>query len=617
MSFAEASVAEPLSCVLNGQEQARVGGGQTVVVVGAGPTGCLHVRLARARGAARVLLIELNPWRLELAAGLVAPDEAIAADGTGNVEAVRTLTEGGGADVVIVAAGSGKAQEDALRMAARRGTVSFFGGLPKDARPSPATPTSSTTGRSASSAPTAPAPTTINLSTCYTVLLPDSTIPEGNMDVGYARVSSLDQDPQLQINALERAGAWPIVQEKVSGVAKARPVRDEVLRMAKPGDTITVWKLDRWGRSVTDLLEVIDNLVQRGVRFRVLTQPIDTSSAFGRMQLTLLAAFAEFERSLIIERTMAGRQRRLDEGKHPGGPALYGFKKDHVTVIESEARLLREGAKRVLEGEPLNRIVDDWNKRGLRTRAGSRWQVKTLRRILANPWVVPILGEDTARELIRIFNQPDRQRLGRPADHLLSGILSCSRCEQPMYGIRTQQRDGTKRPVYVCRKAGAGGRFAGCGSMVIGMDRVDAWAEEAFIAAVVSDDFAQALDRRQAELLAGEVTAQDLDDWRREIEELELVMPTRFGTPDMKRRHDDLRRMVDQATARLLAQPDLQALVDLPKSESKLRARWAAWTMAEQRVWLRRLVERIEVKPATTRGRGSDVESRLKPVWKF
>ena len=93
---------------------------------------------------------------------------------------------------------------------------------------------------------------------------------------------------------------------------------------------------------------------------------------------------------------------------------------EHQTqqVIAAKARLLREGAKRVLEGEPLNRIVDDWNKRGLRTRAGSRWQVKTMRRILANPWVVPILGEDTARELIRIFNQPDRQRLGRPAEGL-------------------------------------------------------------------------------------------------------------------------------------------------------------------------------------------------------
>ena len=132
LSFAEASLAEPLSCVINGQELARVGEGQTVVVVGAGPIGCLHVRLARARGAARVLLVERSARRLALAAALVAPDEAVEADGTGTVAAVRELTGGRGADVVVVAAGSGEAQEDALRMAARRGTVSFFGGLPKD-----------------------------------------------------------------------------------------------------------------------------------------------------------------------------------------------------------------------------------------------------------------------------------------------------------------------------------------------------------------------------------------------------------------------------------------------------------------------------------------------------
>jgi len=132
LSFAEASVAEPLSCVINGQEQAGVGEGQTVVVVGAGPIGCLHVRLARARGAARVFLVELSRRRLALAAGLVAPDQAIAAGDSGTVEAVRKLTGGRGADVIIVAAASGRAQEDALQMAARRGTVSFFGGLPKD-----------------------------------------------------------------------------------------------------------------------------------------------------------------------------------------------------------------------------------------------------------------------------------------------------------------------------------------------------------------------------------------------------------------------------------------------------------------------------------------------------
>jgi len=131
LSYAEASVAEPLACVLNGQEHAGVGQGDTVVVVGAGPIGCMHVRLARARGAERVFLIELSKQRLDMAAELVRPDESISAEGD-TIGAVRELTGGRGADVIITAAASGKAQEDALQMAARHGRVSFFGGLPKD-----------------------------------------------------------------------------------------------------------------------------------------------------------------------------------------------------------------------------------------------------------------------------------------------------------------------------------------------------------------------------------------------------------------------------------------------------------------------------------------------------
>jgi L-iditol 2-dehydrogenase len=133
VGFAEASVAEPLACVLNGQELARIGAGDDVVVVGSGPIGCLHVRLARSRGAARVFLVELNRERLERAAGLVAPDEAISPEDGDVVEQVLKLTEGRGADAVITAAASGRAQEQALRMAARQGRISFFGGLPQDA----------------------------------------------------------------------------------------------------------------------------------------------------------------------------------------------------------------------------------------------------------------------------------------------------------------------------------------------------------------------------------------------------------------------------------------------------------------------------------------------------
>jgi len=133
LSFAEASLAEPLACVLNGQELARVGEGDTVVIVGSGPIGCLHVRLARARGAAKVILIDLNAERLAAAADIVKPDVAIASEDTDPVAAVLAATGGRGADVVITAAASGRAQEQGLLMLARRGRLSLFGGLAKDA----------------------------------------------------------------------------------------------------------------------------------------------------------------------------------------------------------------------------------------------------------------------------------------------------------------------------------------------------------------------------------------------------------------------------------------------------------------------------------------------------
>jgi L-iditol 2-dehydrogenase len=131
LSFAEASVAEPFACALNAQELARVGSGDDVVVIGSGPIGCLHVRLARSRGAARVTLVELNRERLEQAAAIVKPGHTICSAEIDAVDEIAKLTDGRGVDVLITAA-SGKAQEQALQMAAGQGRISFFGGLPKD-----------------------------------------------------------------------------------------------------------------------------------------------------------------------------------------------------------------------------------------------------------------------------------------------------------------------------------------------------------------------------------------------------------------------------------------------------------------------------------------------------
>jgi DNA invertase Pin-like site-specific DNA recombinase len=439
-------------------------------------------------------------------------------------------------------------------------------------------------------------------------------------DYGYARVSTRDQDPQLQINALEAAGCWPIVKEHASGVAKRRPVLDEVLGQIRPGDRLTVWKLDRLGRSITFLHKVIGGLAERDIAFRSLTDSIDTSTAEGRLQMNMLASFAEFERELIKERTLAGKARMRAEGRHTGGPALFGWEPDHVTIDEEEAALVREVAQRLVQGEPMSRIVDDLNTRteGPRPRRSDRWGITSWNRVLTNPTTAAIIGEETHEQIRRLFARPDRAAGGRPAEHLLSGILACGLCGQPMYGTWKRARAGGREEYYRCKPGqGSGGRFSGCGRVGAAMVRADDWAREAFIAAVAGPEFAQALAQRQAELLAGDATAEELDAWRAEAAELEQVMPTRYAPPNARERHAQLRRMVDQATARLMAAPELAQLQDLPRTEAELRAAWASWTTAERRAWLRRVLDRIEVKPAQVRGRGSDVESRMSPVWKI
>jgi DNA invertase Pin-like site-specific DNA recombinase len=438
-------------------------------------------------------------------------------------------------------------------------------------------------------------------------------------DVGYARVSTLDQDLTIQLAALEAAGCWPIHEEKASGAAKVLPVRAELLRQLQPGDRLTVWKLDRLGRSVAEILAIIRDLDQRRIAFRSVTQPVDTSGYMGRAFLQLLAVFAELEREMILERTAAGKARRRAEGKHPGGPRMFGYEADTETINQAEATLLTEAARRVADGEPLGRIVEDWNGRGLRPLRGERWRVTPLRRMLLNDRAAAIVGEQAHRRLVALFRAPERQHLGRPAEHLLSGILTCGRpgCGQPLYAAHKTGKTGVPQLVYRCKRAaGSGGRFTGCGATVVSLPRADAWAGEAFLAAVVSPDFAAALDRRRAALAATEPTAADLEDMQAELGELEAILPTRYGTPDLRRRQAELRRLVSEATARLMAHPELEAMVDLPTSEAKLRAAWDGWSVAERRVWLRRLLERIEVGPATSHHRGSDVEARFRPVWK-
>jgi DNA invertase Pin-like site-specific DNA recombinase len=137
---------------------------------------------------------------------------------------------------------------------------------------------------------------------------------------GYGRVSTLDQHPDLQVDALKAAGSEREFIDKASGKIAGRPELDKLLQVLLAGDTVLVWKLDRLGRSIKDLIELVTGLGERSVGLRSLTEAIDTTTAGGRLVFHIFAALAEFEHALIVERTHAGLAAARARGRHGGRP---------------------------------------------------------------------------------------------------------------------------------------------------------------------------------------------------------------------------------------------------------------------------------------------------------
>ena len=138
------------------------------------------------------------------------------------------------------------------------------------------------------------------------------------MNIGYARVSTLDQKVDLQLDALKQAGCEEIYTEKFTGSTRTRPELESCLRTLRTGDVLVVWRLDRLGRSLKDLVGIITELEQRGVAFRSVTEAIDTSTSGGKLVFHIFGALAEFERSIIQERTRAGLAAARARGRQGG-----------------------------------------------------------------------------------------------------------------------------------------------------------------------------------------------------------------------------------------------------------------------------------------------------------
>ena len=145
--------------------------------------------------------------------------------------------------------------------------------------------------------------------------------------IGYVRCSTASQDESLQLDAMKRAQVDRVFIDKASGVAAHRPGLAEALDCARSGDSIVVWKLDRLGRSLKQLIDVVGDMEKRGITLVSLTESIDTSTASGRLMLHVLGALAEMERDLIRERTNAGLAAARERGRVGGRPSVWTAEK--------------------------------------------------------------------------------------------------------------------------------------------------------------------------------------------------------------------------------------------------------------------------------------------------
>ena len=172
---------------------------------------------------------------------------------------------------------------------------------------------------------------------------------KGGLLLGYARVSKADdQDNAAQVKALRLAGCKRVFEEKASGGRWDRPQLHNVLGQLREGDVLVVWKLDRLSRSLKDLLHIMEQVSDAGAGFRSITEAVDTTTSAGRMVMQMLGSFAEFERSMVRERTRAGLAAARDRGARLGRPAKLSAHQQQEVI-----KAIRDGSQTAAEAARL------------------------------------------------------------------------------------------------------------------------------------------------------------------------------------------------------------------------------------------------------------------------
>ena len=324
----------------------------------------------------------------------------------------------------------------------------------------------------------------------------------------YVRRSTDDEHQPFSLDAQRAAlnkyihaqPGWIIVAEyedDASGATTDRPGLQKALDAANAGlyDVLIVYRIDRFSRSVADMPELITALENANVRFTSATEPIDTGGPFGRMMLQLLAVFAEFERSIIIDRVKSGMTAKAAKGKWAGGTRPYGYLVDPDTHVlaphPDEAPTLREIFHLYTRQRLGTRaIATVLNERGVVSRIGKTWSGHTINRILDNPAYIgviayrdiyvpdahePLIDEGTfrrARDIAAARGDNQTQRAMSDSDYYLTGLITCPDCGQRYLGTSANGRTRRYR-YYTCYTQTRYGKRSTCHAPRLRADEID------------------------------------------------------------------------------------------------------------------------------------------------
>jgi site-specific DNA recombinase len=389
---------------------------------------------------------------------------------------------------------------------------------------------------------------------------------------------------------------------------KKRPAWTAMLDGLRSGEirNVTSWANDRLYRKAKDQLDLLEAVKSTGgVIATVKDGEVDPSTASGRMTMGILANVAEFETARKSERQLAKAKQMAQAGRaNGGGPRPFGYESGGVKVNRTEARMIREATRRVIDGQSVYAIARDWNGRGIPTSTGRTWTAKQLSRTLRLPRLAglrvhhgqtysaewPAILDETTWELLQRRLSPRTRKAGRRASYLLTGVIACGRCGRPMHGHPT----GVGKRSYACI-----GELGGCGAMRIVAEQTEAVVAEAVFHAIDSGVVARALSAASADTSAVQ-TLEAISADRAALEELstDYYVDRAISKSEFTKARDTLARRIEQAEVSLARSEQSTVLASM-SSGAVARAAWAERDQDWRRELLAALIERITIAPST------------------